>query len=352
MYKRMHRMPYISVQKPARRQKHFAIWPGLVYNTAVRSTVMDMRKTYFIDSENVGDSWISLLDTVADDDDILVFYTAKSPHMKYKNLILLKESPKKITFIECCEGSNALDFQLCTDLGFRVNNIADGEFIIVSNDTGYDAVVRYWKQRQVPVRRIKGAACAARPEPASEPIAPAEAPAEPETASSQPQEPEEKPAAQAETKAAVKPEERPSSEQEDEADQEAADRYAKEILYIVGKDDLQNLHIALQALFGTQKGQTYFNAFKTDTAYNSFIAKHPKLSLSEKHRAYCSIVFESYDADLVMPEDFPKFVTDAWKKKKNLNSFRASLQGKYGKDKCDRYYALIKAHIKILDQIK
>ncbi len=100
-----------------------------------------MNKIYFIDSENVGDSWISLLNTIAKEDEILVFYTAKSPHMNYKNLVLLKQSPREVTFIECCEGNNALDFQLSTELGYRVSDLDDTEFIIVSNDTGFDAVV-------------------------------------------------------------------------------------------------------------------------------------------------------------------------------------------------------------------
>ncbi|MCQ2558862.1 MAG: PIN domain-containing protein, partial [Oscillospiraceae bacterium] len=73
-----------------------------------------LKKYYLIDSENVGDSWISLLLSAAPEDEILVFYTLKSPHMSYKNLILLKQSPREVCFIECCEGANALDFQLCT----------------------------------------------------------------------------------------------------------------------------------------------------------------------------------------------------------------------------------------------
>ncbi|MCR4903839.1 MAG: hypothetical protein K6A23_13340, partial [Butyrivibrio sp.] len=73
----------------------------LIVNDLVRSAKVLMSKKYFIDSENVGDNWIFLLDTVADEDEILVFYTAKSPHMNYKNLITLKKSPKEVTFIEC-----------------------------------------------------------------------------------------------------------------------------------------------------------------------------------------------------------------------------------------------------------
>ena len=42
-----------------------------------------MRNIFFVDSENVGDSWIQLFDYLNDDDCILVFYTDKSPNMSY-----------------------------------------------------------------------------------------------------------------------------------------------------------------------------------------------------------------------------------------------------------------------------
>ena len=118
-----------------------------------------MSKKYFVDSENVGDSWIDLLDTALEEDEILVFYTEKSPNMKYNNLIKLKQAPRDVTFMECCAGNNALDFQLSTELGYQVHDIGDTEFIIVSNDTGYDAVVKYWRDRRIRIKRILGKTC-------------------------------------------------------------------------------------------------------------------------------------------------------------------------------------------------
>ncbi len=280
-----------------------------------------MKKIYFIDSENVGDNWISLLDTVAEKDEILVFYTANSPHMNYKNLITLKSSPKDVTFIECCEGNNALDFQLCTELGYRVHEIGDNEFIIVSNDTGYDAVVKYWKERNIALKRIPGKDCKQKQHSTTKQKVSTSDPTENNTP------------AHAEL---------PSDNIPDEA---------KEILYILGRDQLQPLHESLQQIYGKQ-GSIYYNAFKSNATYNTFIANHKKKSLADKHKTYCQIVFAHAKNKIAMPSDFPKFVTETWKKKKNLNSFRSSLQTKYGKENSEKYYALIKAHIKILDIIK
>lgn len=118
-----------------------------------------MGKIYLVDSENVGDIWVPLLVSSQEDDEVLVFYTTKSPHMNYENVRMLKETEKEADFIKCFEGSNALDFQLVSELGYRLSRNADREYVIVSNDTGFDAAVRYWSTRKMPVSRLSGKEC-------------------------------------------------------------------------------------------------------------------------------------------------------------------------------------------------
>ena len=65
-------------------------------------------KHYLIDSENVGDFWIPLLELPADRAELIVFYTKNSPHMSYDSLIKLKESDRKVTFIKCYEGTHGI----------------------------------------------------------------------------------------------------------------------------------------------------------------------------------------------------------------------------------------------------
>ena len=283
-----------------------------------------MRKNYYIDSENVGDDWISLLSSVTAKDKVIVFYTDKSPHMNYNNLILLRNYPNEVSFIKCFEGSNALDFQLCTEIGLQVHDKPNDEFIIVSNDTGYDAVVKYLTQKNIQIRRIKGSDCSPR--------------------STQKEESTNK-------TIKIPSVSKPKSVVPASSSINEEELRAKEILYVVGRDNLSDLHTALQQIFGAEKGNTYYKSFKSDATYKSFIEEHIKLSLNDKRSRYCMIVFTQSGTNLSMPKDFPKFVTDTWKNKKNLNSFRASLQSKYGKDNSEKYYTLIKAHIKILDKI-
>lgn len=335
-----------------------------------------MTTTYYIDSENVGDNWISLLPAVTEDDEILVFYTQNSPHMNYRNLRLLKESPTDVDFIECCEGSNALDFQLCTELGFRISSISDREFVIVSNDTGFDAVVKYWRKRGQAVRRIQGKACAS----LAVSTLPAPAPQNQDPAA---KEPGKLPQGTAAVKAPVKvssvqeppkgsgkqstetlPKENTVSEgalpekdsaegtSVDDSSPVVIDDNAKEILFLVGKDNLQQLHEALQQLYGTKKATAIYNSFKSDISFKSFLASHKKMTSEERKSSYCAIVFSMSEPKEAMPADFPSFAAETWREKKNLNSFRAALQQKYGKEKSQKYYSIFKAHIKILDEIK
>lgn len=281
-----------------------------------------MSRIYLIDSENVGDHWISLLENITDEDEILVFYTNKSPHMNYRNVILLKQTMKKVSFIECCEGCNALDFQLCTELGYLIHELVDREFTIVSNDTGYDAVIHYWRKKNIKIRRIQGKECIRESikEVEEEKLLPVPV--------------------------------RENGPEEHTFIHSEIDQRAKEILYVIGKENLQMLHEALRQIFGSQKGMQFYNTFKSDAAYANDIAKHESLSVERKQELYCSIVFELSEQSLELPKDFPQFAIAAWRKKNNLNSFRASLQGKYGKNLSDVYYSIIKPHVKILDKIK
>lgn len=119
-----------------------------------------MKRTYLIDSENINDVWVEILDALGSGDCIMVFFTDKSAHMGYDRIVRLMELEKgTVKWIRCFGGQNALDFQLVTELGHQICQDQEREYVIVSNDTGYDAAVRYWQQRGCSVSRIKGIEC-------------------------------------------------------------------------------------------------------------------------------------------------------------------------------------------------
>ncbi len=118
--------------------------------------VVSKIKYYLVDSENVNDNWLMLLNMADEEDEIIIFYTKKSPHMSYTSVIKLLQEKRAIQFEECFEGQNALDFQLISYLGYLIGK--DGqestEYIVMSNDTGFDPAVRFWKKKGVTVNRI------------------------------------------------------------------------------------------------------------------------------------------------------------------------------------------------------
>lgn len=111
-----------------------------------------MSTIYYIDSENVGDSWIELLDK--SDSRFIVFYTGHSPRIAYPQAIQLMNATNQPEFIKCHEGNNGLDFQLVSYLGYELRADNSSEMIIVSNDTGFDAPIHFWTDRGMNVKRV------------------------------------------------------------------------------------------------------------------------------------------------------------------------------------------------------
>ena len=109
---------------------------------------------YLIDSENVGSTWIDLLKN----DDRHEFYIFVTENAKSLNFSLLKEltdnQKHKINIIECEPGRNSLDFYLSSYLGYLIGGNKHSSYTVVSQDTGFDHVIDYWKNSGLDVCRI------------------------------------------------------------------------------------------------------------------------------------------------------------------------------------------------------
>lgn len=114
---------------------------------------MASRKVYLVDTENVGTAWKELLPQKGAKDVIILFYTEHSPGISYGDLNVIREYPSSFDMILCYPGKNGLDFQMVSYLGYLIKTAPKSEYIIVSNDTGYDAVVKFWSEREIEVCR-------------------------------------------------------------------------------------------------------------------------------------------------------------------------------------------------------
>lgn len=119
-----------------------------------------MKQTiYLVDSENVNDAWVQLLPKLDRWDRIIVFHTKNSPHFTTESASQMADFQSRLTWEKCFTGTNGLDFQLVTRLGYLICKKPRATFVIVSNDTGFDAAIKYWVQEGKQVSRIRGASC-------------------------------------------------------------------------------------------------------------------------------------------------------------------------------------------------
>lgn len=109
--------------------------------------------TYLVDTENTGHEWFDIAMRCADGHRCLLFFTDYTAKLTFSEFARLAPIAASIECIQCRTGSDALDFQLVTELGYRIAKNANEEYVIVSNDMGFDIVVKYWCDRGISVNR-------------------------------------------------------------------------------------------------------------------------------------------------------------------------------------------------------
>lgn len=379
---------------------------------------------FLVDSENVNDNWLMLFDMADEDDEIIVFYTKKSPHMSYMSVIRLIENNKiNIRFEECYEGTNALDFQLVSYMGYLMGgggacseNECDAasaetgadEYIIMSNDTGYDPAVRFWKDKGFAVRRfninfckqavqrrknIKYQVVADIPskednantnintdndaitsksynlselfdgnhssytdsEPLSDELATNDdLPSSDKlmTNDDLPFTDEQTPNNNSNKNEAA--EAKASMDTIDISDisevstvSDGFDHFEVDsFLNCMGKDNLLKLHETLVHVYGMKQGQIIYKTIK-DKSY-SFTPE--KLTRKKKVERFTGIIFAHSDID--DPGNFVDFLEKNKNKTKNLNGIRSAITKSYGETDGLKYYSLFKPYFKIISALK
>lgn len=117
------------------------------------------RKHYFIDTENIGLEWLGVVP--ANEDNEIVMFVSKNTNMKVPLMLVAKihNNYKHIRYIECktLGIKNAMDFIIVSSVSYTAAKAPDNgqdEYIIVSNDHGYDVCVERLKELGANVTRI------------------------------------------------------------------------------------------------------------------------------------------------------------------------------------------------------
>lgn len=283
--------------------------------------------TYLVDSENVNDVWIRLVTNMEAQDEILVFYTEKSPHMSYEKVIeLTKLSDRPIQWIKCVEGSNALDFQLVTELGARVATEPGHAFVIVSNDNGFDAAVKYWTQREKDVRRMKSAEC----RQLSRKYAEGDTAAE-----------------QSATETAILQQEADDASGQVFAYQADVEQLSKSIQM----SKLTLFHDAFVCMFDQEIGDEIYYYMKEHKEDLAGLAENYLPKRKARLKNYFSMALAHAGGDTSGTDDVMEIYNHIDEPKKNLQKLNVEAVKKFGQERGSGYYKVLKKHVKIMSKL-
>ena len=108
---------------------------------------------YLVDMENIPHAWAKLLDACGAGDRFVLFYTEQVSQVPITLMEKVTQSQAAMDYVKCHSGPNGLDFQLVTEMGFRIARDPESEYVIVSQDHGFDVVVDYWADRNIRTKR-------------------------------------------------------------------------------------------------------------------------------------------------------------------------------------------------------
>ena len=320
---------------------------------------MDVIKYFLVDSENVNDNWLMLLDLAEREDEIIVFYTKNSPHMSYASVIRLLQINRPVKFEECHEGNNGLDFQLVSYLGYLMKDeeAENAEFVIMSNDMGFDSAVNFWKDRNFHVNRINVNYCKLRlkdqqkniPAGLDEVSETKEAAVKPAPVKAEETKPEavkpEPAKAEAETvteSMKVEVAGAPAPKEQYNFNKEEVDVF----INCIGRNNLTAIHETLVHVYGEKQGLEIYKTVKDKT----YPLSERKYKREEKVKNFSDIVFSR--SELKNPGNFDEFLENNKNKTKNLNGIRAAIVKSYGGGNGLKYYSLFKPYFKIISTLK
>lgn len=106
-----------------------------------------MGKTYLIDYENIKD--FSPLVERNEENKQYLFYSNACPTISIDVISTLKH----IEFLKVIRGNQSLDMCLASYLGLLIANCPEDEYIIISNDCGYDTIINFWRKRNIKISR-------------------------------------------------------------------------------------------------------------------------------------------------------------------------------------------------------
>ena len=110
---------------------------------------------YLIDYENVHFGGLEGIEKLSQKDEVVLFYGDNASTIPMELHIKVASTGAKIHYIRIDRtGKNYLDFQLSAMSGYLVGTTEQTEFVVISKDTGYDAVLDLWNGQEFVGRSV------------------------------------------------------------------------------------------------------------------------------------------------------------------------------------------------------
>ena len=119
---------------------------------------------YLVDYKNVNVSGLNGVSELTENDLVIIFYSENAETLTFDMHRKIIESKANIKFQKVLlKEKNALDFQLCSYLGFLIRDTMTEEnlgnnYFIVSNDNGYAVLLDYWKKFGIDLKIVSNLA--------------------------------------------------------------------------------------------------------------------------------------------------------------------------------------------------
>ena len=105
---------------------------------------------YLVDYENVHNDGVTDIQKLSASDRVVIFYGDSIKSIPFETHVEMMASKAAIEYIETHKvAKNYLDFQLATYLGFLIGKGEKGPVYIISQDTGFDSIVDFWRGRNI-----------------------------------------------------------------------------------------------------------------------------------------------------------------------------------------------------------
>ncbi|WP_124101190.1 PIN domain-containing protein [Ruminococcus sp. Marseille-P6503] len=122
----------------------------ILYETEEKHHVRNLHmanhmNAYLIDFENVKSKGLNGIEHLCENDRVIIFYSENSDTISFDMHMKVMATPASVEYLKVrVGGKNALDFQLCSMMGFIAAKEIYRYIFIVSNDKGFDKLHDFW----------------------------------------------------------------------------------------------------------------------------------------------------------------------------------------------------------------